>query len=187
MHLIIPIAILGILTLVNFAIPCESGERIGYVMTILLSTSVYLLLLAAALPETSDVVPLLEIFVVLTMVTIFLSLLATISVLKVYHRSGYPPEWMIRLLMKLRCCRSSCCRKETKIRARPVTGTQVMTEDVSESIRGILKKRAVDEEPEITWQDVSGYLDRLFFILFLIVPIVVYTTIGVTSYNEAAL
>lgn len=187
MHLIIPIAILGILTLVNFAIPSESGERIGYVMTILLSMSVYLLLLGAALPETSDVVPLLGIFVVLTMMTIFLSLLATIAVLKVYHRTGSPPKWLIKILTTLRCNRSSCCKKETKVRARGAEGIQAVNEDNNTTLRSILKKRAVEEEPTMTWQEVSVFLDRVFFMLFLIIPLAVYTSLGIISYEQSAL
>ena len=191
MHLIIPIAILGMLTLVNFGIPSESGERIGYVMTILLAMSVYLLLLGDTLPETSDVVPLLGIFVVMTMATIFLSLLATVAVLKIYHKEGNPPKSLCRFLRKFCCKETICCKKATeeKLRAKSkkVEGAREGNQNINNSLRGILKHRMVIEDPKMTWQDVSVLLDRLFFVLFLIIPLAIYVALGIISYQQKSL
>lgn len=57
LNLIVPSAILCVLSLLSFIIPSESGERIGFITTILLAMSVYLLIIADVLPETSKEIP----------------------------------------------------------------------------------------------------------------------------------
>ena len=67
---------------ISFAIPCESGERIGFCITVLLAMSVYLLLVADSVPKTSDQIPVLGVNFILTFVEIFLALISTIIVIK---------------------------------------------------------------------------------------------------------
>ncbi|XP_020613156.1 neuronal acetylcholine receptor subunit beta-3-like [Orbicella faveolata] len=55
----VPCMLIGVLILVSFFIPAESGERIGFSCTILLSVSAYLLIVTEALPQQSDALPLI--------------------------------------------------------------------------------------------------------------------------------
>ena len=172
-HLVLPIAILSLLTLANFAIPVASGERIGYVVTILLSMLVYLLLLANTLPETSDVVPLLEIFVILTLCTIFASLLATTVVMVCYHKEGTPPKWLQKL------CRKSSCKKPSNLKAtvKPQEEKEKITLEVIEEEASTSpdepKPQPSDEasDEQLSWKEVSNSIDRIFFVFFLMIPI----------------
>ena len=54
LNIIIPIIALSILNVFVFCIPVESGERISYCLTVLLSLAVFLTLVGQTLPKTSE-------------------------------------------------------------------------------------------------------------------------------------
>ena len=54
LNLILPICVLGILNLFVFLLPPESGERVGYSITVLLSIVVFLTITSNSLPGTSE-------------------------------------------------------------------------------------------------------------------------------------
>jgi hypothetical protein len=54
LNLILPICVLGILNLLVFLLPPESGERVGYSITVLLSIVVFLTITSSSLPGTSE-------------------------------------------------------------------------------------------------------------------------------------
>lgn len=58
--LIIPCAMLSSLSLLVFLLPAEANEKISLGITILLSFSVFQLLIVNGMPETSDYVPLIS-------------------------------------------------------------------------------------------------------------------------------
>jgi hypothetical protein len=54
LNLILPIWVLGILNLFVFLLPPESGERVAYSITVLLSIVVFLTITSNSLPGTSE-------------------------------------------------------------------------------------------------------------------------------------
>lgn len=88
---LVPCMIIGLLILVSFFIPAESGERIGLCATILLAVSVYLLVITEQLPEQSDTMPLIGIYYIVIMFEIGLALTATVLVLMAHHATSEPP------------------------------------------------------------------------------------------------
>lgn len=184
LHLVLPIAILSLLTLANFAIPVASGERIGYVVTILLAMTVYLLLLADTLPETSDVVPLLEIFVILVLCTIFFSLLATTAVMACYHKEGTPPTWLQKLCR--RCCR---CKTPKPSKDETIVKPNRRKERRGDTLEMIPEEaildipRAWSKDEQISWKEVSNDLDRMFFIIFLVIPVAFFVALIAVPLN----
>lgn len=97
-----PSLILGILTLMSFFIPTESGERIGFVTTILLSMMVFLLLIPEYLPDISDELPVLGVLMISFLILIAAVLMATIVILKCYHSQGTPSSITQILLCKFK-------------------------------------------------------------------------------------
>lgn len=96
-NLIIPCALIATLTLIKFFLPPESGEKVGLGITVLLAMTVFLLLVADSLPSTSEHIPLLGQYFVLTMFDTALSLVATCLILNFFHRnpSTSPmPRWV---------------------------------------------------------------------------------------------
>lgn len=110
----VPCMLIGALILVSFFIPAESGERIGFSCTILLSVSVYLLIVTEALPEQSDSLPLIGVYYIIIMIEIGLALTATIVVLKAHHATMEPPAFLKCFLFINSIYR--CCRRATKPR-----------------------------------------------------------------------
>jgi nicotinic acetylcholine receptor len=70
-----------------FYLPSDSGEKVSLCISILLSLTVFFLLLAEIIPPTSLTVPLLGKYLLFTMTLITFSVVATIGVLNVNFRS----------------------------------------------------------------------------------------------------
>lgn len=92
MLMIMPCVACTLLVLASFAIPPEISERIGFCSTVMLSISVYLLIMADMLPEKSDTLPILGIYYIITMLEIALAIIGTIIVLRIYHSASEPPD-----------------------------------------------------------------------------------------------
>lgn len=58
-NIIIPCTMLSILTIMQFCLPTESGEKVTLGLTMLLAYSVFSFNIGEKLPETSDVIPLI--------------------------------------------------------------------------------------------------------------------------------
>lgn len=120
---IVPCMIIGMLVLVSFFIPVESGERIGLCATILLAVSVYLLVVTDQLPEQSDTLPLIGVYYIMIMFEIGLALAASVLVLRTHHATSEPPRILtyITAINKLGC---SCFNRRT--RREEVPGSSVI-------------------------------------------------------------
>lgn len=79
-NLIIPCVLLSFLTVLTFYLPSESGEKISLCISILLSLTVFVLLLNDLIPATSLVVPLIGKYLLFTII------LVTLSILGIYHK-----------------------------------------------------------------------------------------------------
>ncbi|XP_031563939.1 neuronal acetylcholine receptor subunit alpha-10-like isoform X2 [Actinia tenebrosa] len=86
------------LTLLGFYLPSESGERMGVGITVLLSLSIVQLMLSDSLPPNEEV-PLIVRYYGLTMFNVFLSLVFTCIVLKIYHSDGEPLSGWLRTVL----------------------------------------------------------------------------------------
>ena len=59
-NVVTPITLLSVMDLLVFWLPPESGEKVSLGITVLLSFSVFLLVVDERLPRTSDTVPVLS-------------------------------------------------------------------------------------------------------------------------------
>ena len=59
LNILIPTVVLSVLSLIVFCIPIDAGEKMSLGITVLLSFSVYMLILSENTPETSENVPIL--------------------------------------------------------------------------------------------------------------------------------
>merc|ERR1711930_9983 len=78
---------ISFLTVLVFYLPSDSGEKVSLSISILLSLTVFFLLLAEIIPPTSLVVPLLGKFVLFTMILDTFSICVTVVVLNIHFRS----------------------------------------------------------------------------------------------------
>lgn len=85
-NLIIPCVGITFLTVLVFYLPSDSGEKVTLCISILLSLTVFFLLLAEIIPPTSLAVPLLGKYLLFTMILVTSSIWVTVCVLNVYFR-----------------------------------------------------------------------------------------------------
>nr|AWX65626.1 nicotinic acetylcholine receptor alpha 1 subunit [Laodelphax striatellus] len=103
-NLIIPCVGISFLSVLVFYLPSDSGEKVSLCISILLSLTVFFLLLAEIIPPTSLTVPLLGKYLLFTMVLVTLSVVVTIAVLNVNFRSPVTHKmrpWVHRLFIQV--------------------------------------------------------------------------------------
>ncbi|XP_023652717.1 neuronal acetylcholine receptor subunit alpha-7-like isoform X1 [Paramormyrops kingsleyae] len=96
LNLLIPCVLISTLALLVFLLPADSGEKISLGITVLLSLTVFMLLVAEIMPATSDSVPLIAQYFATTMVIVGLSVIATVLVLQYHYHDpdgGKMPKW----------------------------------------------------------------------------------------------
>uniref|UniRef100_A0A3Q3VRB6 Uncharacterized protein n=1 Tax=Mola mola TaxID=94237 RepID=A0A3Q3VRB6_MOLML len=103
LNLLIPCMLLSSMTLLVFLLPANSGEKISLGITVLLSLTVFMLMVAEIMPATSDSVPLIGQYFASTMVIVGMSVIATVTVLQFHHHnpnSGQMPRWVHLVLLQ---------------------------------------------------------------------------------------
>ncbi|EDO45735.1 predicted protein, partial [Nematostella vectensis] len=99
LNFLTPCVLMSALTVLGFFLPVESGERMNVGVTVLLSLTVILLLLAEELPATSEVVPLISRYYTITMINVFVSIVFTCVVLTFHHHAPEPLPGWVRLVI----------------------------------------------------------------------------------------
>ncbi|EDV99826.1 GH12193 [Drosophila grimshawi] len=86
-NLIVPCVLIASMALLGFTLPPDSGEKLSLGVTILLSLTVFLNMVAETMPATSDAVPLLGTYFNCIMFMVASSVVSTILILNYHHRN----------------------------------------------------------------------------------------------------
>lgn len=121
LFLIIPCIGLSFLTILVFYLPSNGGEKISLCTSVLVSLTVFLLVIEEIIPSSSKAIPLIGEYLVFTMIFVTLSIVITVFAINIHHRSssthhGMAP-WVRKIFLhrlpKLLCMRSHVDRYAT--------------------------------------------------------------------------
>ncbi|XP_048513511.1 neuronal acetylcholine receptor subunit alpha-7 isoform X15 [Athalia rosae] len=102
-NLIVPCVLISSMALLGFTLPPDSGEKLTLGVTILLSLTVFLNLVAETLPQVSDAIPLLGTYFNCIMFMVASSVVLTVVVLNYHHRTAdihEMPQWIKTVLLQ---------------------------------------------------------------------------------------
>ncbi|XP_038855285.1 neuronal acetylcholine receptor subunit alpha-5 [Salvelinus namaycush] len=181
LFLIIPCIGLSFLTILVFYLPSNGGEKISLCTSVLVSLTVFLLVIEEIIPSSSKVIPLIGEYLVFTMIFVTLSIVITVFAINIHHRSssthqGMAP-WVRRIFLhrlpKLLCMRSHVDRYATP-ESTPHLSSRNNLQAALDSIRYItmhvVKENEVREVVQ-DWKFVAQVLDRVFLWTFLLVSV----------------
>ena len=196
LYILAPLIALSFLFLVVFHIPPESGERMGYGITVLLSLTVYLLVISEKLPEKSDSVPILGTCFLVNFYLLCASLAFSAATALFSQNNGPVPRWLIRFrgFVMLSCW---CKRKTNKISfatdvfiaEKDVTGSEndITTKEtgVENEIPSIANNpKPKEDDSQVTWQEIMRFVDKFLLFVFFLQIYWVYSTTKVQMWSH---
>ncbi|KFV13197.1 hypothetical protein N340_00960, partial [Tauraco erythrolophus] len=191
-NLIIPCVLITSLAILVFYLPSDCGEKMTLCISVLLALTVFLLLISKIVPPTSLDVPLIGKYLMFTMVLVTFSIVTSVCVLNVHHRSPsthtMPPWVKLVFLERLPAylfMKPSAKKYDMKITEtldnvsshrdfRLRTGMKFSPE-VQEAIDGVsfiaehMKSDDNDQSVIEDWKYVAMVVDRLFLWIFVLV------------------
>ncbi|NXF54213.1 ACHA6 protein, partial [Oceanites oceanicus] len=103
-NLIIPCLFISFLTVLVFYLPSDCGEKVTLCISVLLSLTVFLLVITETIPSTSLVIPLVGEYLLFTMIFVTLSIVITVFVLNIHYRTPTThtmPKWVKNIFLNL--------------------------------------------------------------------------------------
>ena len=181
MSVILPIVMLTALNLFVFVLPCDSGEKASYAVTVFLAFAVFLTIISAALPRNSESLSIFSVYIIILTVQSTLITMTALIVIRIRQFETPVPKVIASITNFLHC---ECCRRERNV---------VVPEDAQISSNGsvvpmegfVTTKKVTAENIDKTnsgdddhaqdvcdWKKVANGLDRLLFCFFTIVTVV---------------
>lgn len=189
LYQILPCVVIILLVILNFITPPDSGERVSFCITILLAMSVYLLILADTLPETSDDVAILGLYYMATIFLIGFSLVGTVVVLRCNFAENKPSSSLVKFAKVILRRRDKMKGSNNTVFVRSAsppaldtnetelpelkknenTHSQLDSDPALQIIADSVKEQKEQSEFKDSWKEIAEAMDRLFLIIFIIV------------------
>ena len=153
LNLFSPVLILALLNAMVFILPADSGERIGYSITCVLSLSVYMAFATEVLPTSSK--PIAIVIYVLLFYTLISTMICVGTIVGLWlhlHDDATSPP---RLLIRMCCASPGFCRRKGIV-------------DVKPSDSDTLDNGKSEDESEVTWKDIAKKFDKFCFVLSMV-------------------
>ncbi|KAK6294622.1 neuronal acetylcholine receptor subunit alpha-5-like isoform X1 [Coregonus clupeaformis] len=180
LFLIIPCIGLSFLTILVFYLPSNGGEKISLCTSVLVSLTVFLLVIEEIIPSSSKVIPLIGEYLVFTMIFVTLSIVITVFAINIHHRSssthhGMAP-WVRRIFLhrlpKLLCMHSHVDRYANPGGARAgLAGRECAGLAGREgAVGGIMKGSSPESTPHLSSRNnLQAALDSIRYITMHVV------------------
>lgn len=206
-NILLPIIVLALLTPLVFLMPKNSGERVGYSITMLLALSVYMTIISDNLPKNSDPMPLVSIMIFIWYIMNSSIVFVVIINTKINHiKDGRPVPRLARAFVKL-------TRKIKKVKRLHVgetpepevqNGSSIASspndDDEESSTRPMKPSKRKSCRPHldrsdmyyrsrypdgVTWQELSVAIDKwglvLSYLIKISIPLVFFTIMKAQS------
>ncbi|XP_033727634.1 acetylcholine receptor subunit beta-type unc-29-like [Pecten maximus] len=172
-NFIMPTVFVSFINMMVFLLPAESGERVGFSITVLLAIAVFLSTITTILPQTST--PQMALLCYLLVAQIgqsLLIMLCTIFGLRFYLRPTKEPvpRWIARLTSL-----ASACKNPSNSNVHPLPENTVTV--LSNEEPGDVCKDADNNVPDfvVSWQLVGKSFDSACCVFFLLTSIICNT------------
>ena len=193
-NVVIPILFLCILNTLVFLMPVESGERISYSITVMLSIAVFLTIVSDTLSKTSEPASLYSYFLLVHLIMSALITVVSIMNLRIYYKTEAAaiPSWVIALYIGLRrflcrlCLQTRTNEKDAAVYILPINKqvdiihnpieskqTNGQKSESASSKRDLSNVIAMelDDQGRLTWKDISSLVDVCFFLFSITVAL----------------
>ena len=187
-NIILPIIFMSVLNILVFFLPVESGERVSYAITVLLSIAVFLTLVGDNLPKNSNPMPILSFYLLGVLCLSVLICFFTIFNLHIYFKDDLIP--VPRCLQLITAC-CLCCKMRIINRGKPYRIQRPLSRNDSQSdVHRYRRDNDYRCHPEndnryqnntetdkigsnVTWQDVSIAGDKICFVISFLTLLIV--------------
>ena len=168
LNIILPLIMLSILNVLVFALPCDSGEKASYAITVFLSFAVFLTIVSSQLPANSDTISLFSVYLIIQTVQ---STLITVVSLILIRISNFDSDTRIPkvLAYMVACVNCKVCTNHAgKIEpTQKNENVQITTMDEGfENRHTNIDDPTIPIEQQCTWKQVVNAFDFVFTIIF---------------------
>ena len=181
----------------TFLIPITSGEKASYAITVFLALAVFLTIAASELPQNSDVVSLLGVY--LTFMTCLSTVVVTICLIEsriaVREVQKHPINAFYRFLHKLTNvlhCKSACKKrvKPTEPLKKSMNNIEqdAPIKDVATCFKDEIQKNdnTDDGKDDLDWMDIINDIDVVSFWFCFLFTFICTTVIGAIAVAHAS-
>ena len=160
LNIIAPIVCISLLNVTCFMLPASCGEKITLSISIFLTLAVFLTIITSSLPESSDEVSILGVYVGLQLLGSALTILTTVVSLCLYNKDpSQRVPIFLRLLSRV-CCHQSNNGKTSKFELQ--NGNPLLEDTLkAEGNPRTDHRKACWAEPDMTWAMASRAFDHL--------------------------
>ncbi|KAL4236041.1 acetylcholine-gated cation-selective channel [Mactra antiquata] len=191
--IILPLICIAFLSVLVFMLPCDTGERITFSVTIILAITVFITIMKDEMPKTAQPLPILAYFVSTLILAVFMTTIANACCLVIYHRpETIPINPMFMFLTKMALCQKVQGRVGlTDSNEYGTNDTEASKNDENQAMKTLSDQKKISEghihgnnqtqiTPEgvnleqnqcekVTWQRVTDAMDRIMFALLMTV------------------